>query len=63
MGTRVMTQHNFRVTMSQISAYSRSVLKLLHVNSIAAKVTKASLLITYWVLMETKNKCGKRSVV
>ena len=43
-----MTKHDFRVTMSQIRSYSRStgILKLSHVTSItiAAKVTKASLL-------------------
>ena len=41
-----MTQHDFRVTMSQIRSYSRSILKLSHVTSItiAAKVMKASLL-------------------
>ena len=41
-----MTQHDFRVTMSQIRSYSRSILKLSHVTSItiAAKVTKANLL-------------------
>ena len=46
MGTLVMMQHDFCVTMSQIRSYSQSILKLSHVTSItiAAKVTKVSLL-------------------